>query len=453
MTAPELRTRIQGQVLEPGDPGFEEARSLWNMRFDRRPDLIAQCSGSGDVAAAIEFARSREMQLTVKGGGHSYAAHSVAEGGLLIDLGTMRSIDVDVDAKTVTIGPGVTCGMLDAATQKHGLATTTPTVSSVGVIGAALGGGSGYLGRKYGLTLDNVMSARIVTAGRDEIEVGPDREDDLFWALRGGAGNFGVVTSMQLRLHEVGPQVLAGQIIYPFDDASELFRAYRDFMAEAPDESQCYAFCFRIPPIDVFPESTHGQPVIDFVVYHEDPEAVDFVKPLRDLGETILDMVGPAPYVEVQQGFDANLPKGHRYLSKAHDLGELSDGAIGTMVDHVPEMAGAFTAAYFDPLGGAIGRVDAAETPFAGRSAEFGFHCLAGWIDAEEDDEVMGWASEFHEAMAPHATGGVYVNLIAEDEDERIPAAYGDNYSRLAELKRRWDPSNLFQGNYNIPPS
>ena len=453
MSVPELRTRIKGDVLEPGDPGFEEARSLWNMRLDRRPDLIARCSGSEDVAAAIEFARSREMQLSVKAGGHSYAAKSVADSGLLIDLGAMNSIDVDVDRKTVTIGPGVTCGMLDAATQEHRLATTTPTVSSVGVIGAALGGGSGYLGRKYGLTLDNVMSAQMVTADGDHVDVRPDREEELFWGVRGGAGNFGVVTSMQLRLHEVGPEVLAGQIIYPFDDAAELFRTYRDFMAEAPNEFQCYPFCFRIPPIDVFPESTHGQPVLDFVLYHEDPGAIDFVKPLRDLGDPILDMVGPAPYVEVQQGFDANLPKGHRYLSKAHDLDELSDGAIDTMVEYVPKMVGAFTAAYFDPLGGAIAQIDATETPFAGRSTDFGFHCLAGWIDAEEDDEVMGWASEFHQAMAVHATGGVYVNLIAEDEDERVPAAYGSNYQRLVELKGRWDPSNLFQGNYNIPPA
>lgn len=450
MTASEVRNRIQGDVLEPGDPGFEDARSLWNMRFDRRPDLIARCSGSDDVVAAIEFARSQQIPLAVKAGGHSYAAHSVPEGGLLVDLGAMNNIDVG--ERTVTIGPGVTCGMLDAATQKHGLATTTPTVSSVGVIGAALGGGSGYLARKYGLTLDNIMSAQVVTADGDEVEAGPDREKDLFWGLRGGAGNFGVVTSMELRLHQVGPEVLAGQIIYPFDDAADLFRTYRDFMAEAPNEFQCYPFCFRIPPIDVFPESSHGQPVLDFVLYHEDPEAVDFVKPLRDLGDPILDMVGPAPYVEVQQGFDANLPKGHRYLSKAHDLDELSDGAIDTMVEYVPEMAGAFTAAYFDPLGGAIAEIGAEETPFAGRNADFGFHCLAGWIDAEEDAQVMEWASEFHEVMAPHATGGVYVNLIADDEEERVPAAYGPNYQRLVELKERWDPSNLFQGNYNITP-
>jgi len=444
---------MQGEVLEPADPGFDEARSLWNMRFGRRPDLVARCIASEDVAAAVDFARSNGMQLSVKAGGHSYAAKTVADSGLLIDLSAMKAIEIDLEEDVATIEPGVTCGELDAATQKHGLATTTPTVSSVSVVGAALGGGSGYLGRKYGLTVDNLLSAHVVTADGREIDVGPDREEDLFWALRGGAGNFGVVTSMQLRLHEVGPQVLAGQIIYPFDNAAELFRAYRDFMATAPNEFQCYAFCFRIPPIEVFPKSTHGQPVIDFVVYHEDPEAVDVVKPLRDLGETILDFVGPAPYVEVQQGFDANLPKGHRYLSKAHDLDELSDEAIDTMVEYVPKMVGAFTAAYFDPLGGAIAQIDATETPFAGRSADFGFHCLAGWIDAEEDEEVMAWASEFHEAMAAHATGGVYVNLIAEDEDERVPAAYGPNYQRLVELKGRWDPSNLFQGNYNIPPA
>jgi FAD/FMN-containing dehydrogenase len=445
-------SEIRGDVLEPNDPGFDETRGLWNVKLDRRPDAIARCTSSDDVVTAIDFARNHGARLSVKGGGHSYAANSVADGGLLVDLSPMKAIEVDAEAATATVAGGVSCAELDAATQEHGLATPTPTASSVGVVGAALGGGAGYLSRRYGLTTDNVISAEVVTADGRRVRASADENEDLFWALRGGGGNFGVVTALELQLHEVGPYVLSGQIIYPFHDAGSHLQFFRDFMAEAPDEFQCYPFCFRVPPIDVFPEETHGQPVLDFVIYHQDPEAIDFVRPLRELGEPILDFVGPSLYVEVQQGFDANLPKGQRYLSKAHDLPKLSDGAIDTMVTYVPRMVGAFSAAYFDPLGGAIGRVDPSATAYAGRAATFGFHCIAGWIDPADDDSVTAWASEFHEAMAGHATGGVYVNLIADDETDRVPLAYGANYRRLTELKRAWDPTNLFTSNYNIPP-
>lgn len=444
---------VAGRVLEPGDGGFEEARALWNTRFDRRPDMAVRCATSEDVKTSIDFAHKHGLRLSVKGGGHSYAANSVADGGLLIDLTQMKDIRVDADTRTVTVEGGVTCAEVDAATQTYGLAVPTPTVSSVGVIGAALGGGAGYLSRKHGLMIDNVISAHVVTADGREIRAASDENSDLFWALRGGGGNFGVVTSLELRLHEVGPQVLSGQIIYPFDKAGEYLRSFREFMADAPDEFQCYPFCFRVPPIDMFPEETHGQPVLDFVLYHEDPDAIEFVQPLRELGEPILEVVGASRYVDAQTGFDANLPKGQRYISKAHDLAGLSDGAIDTMVEYVPQMVGPLSAAYFDPLGGAVGRVDPSATPFAGRGTTFGFHIIAGWMDAAEDESVMTWASEFHTAMADHATGGVYVNLIADDETDRTPAAYGDNYARLVELKQQWDPENLFRSNYNIPPA
>ena len=404
------------------------------------------------MKAAVDYARDHGMKLSVKGGGHSYAANSVSDDGLLIDLSLMKKITVDTERRTVAVEGGVTCAEMDAATQEHGLATPSTTVSSVGVIGAALGGGGGYLSRKYGLMVDNMVSASVVTADGSQVRAASDENADLFWALRGGGGNFGVVTSLELRLHEVGPQVLSGQIIYPFDHAGEYLRFFRDFMADAPDEFQCYPFCFRVPPIDVFPEEFHGQPVLDFVLYHEDPDAADFILPLAELGEPILEAAGISRYADAQTGFDANMPKGQRYVSKAHDLGGLSDGAIDTMVEFVPQMVGPLSAAYFDPLGGAVGRVDASATPYAGRGANFGFHLIAGWMDPHDDESVLAWATEFHSAMAEHATGGVYVNLIADDETHRIPSAYGANYTRLVELKQQWDPTNLFSNNYNIPP-
>ena len=443
---------LVGEVFGPGDSGFDDGRGLWNVRFDRRPDLVVRCSTGGDVKAAVDHARETGMRLSVKGGGHSYAANSVTEGGLLIDLSHMKAITVDSEAKSVVVEGGVTCGELDAATQAYGLATPTPTVSSVGVVGAALGGGAGYLTRRFGLTADNVVSVDIVTADGRQVRASADDNPDLFWAVRGGGGNFGVVTSMQLRLHNVGPQVLAGQIIYPFDHAGEYLRFFREFMHDAPNDFQCYPFCFRVPPIDLFPEETHGQPVVDFVVCHQDPDASGFVEPLQNLGEPILNLVGPSSYVDVQTGFDANLPKGQRYTSKAHDLNGLSDGAIDTMVEYVPRMKGAYTAAYFDPVGGAVSRIETSATPYGGRNTQYGFHIIAGWMDASEDESVLTWANEFHGAMAAHATGGVYVNLIADDEPQRIPTAYGDNYTRLIQLKQQWDPNNLFTSNYNIPP-
>jgi FAD/FMN-containing dehydrogenase len=449
----ELARQLDGRLIAPGQDGFDEARSLWNVRFDRKPDLIAHCLSAGDVQATIGFAREQERRLSVKSGGHSYAARSVADGGVLIDLSAMKTLEVDATGKSATIGPGVTCAELDAATQAHGLATPTPTVSSVGVIGAALGGGSGYLARRFGLTLDNVTAAEVVTADGRLLRASADEHPDLFWAIRGGGGNFGVVTSMQLSLHEVGPQVLSGQVIYRFDDAADYLRAYRDFVHEAPDELQSYAFCFRAPPIDLFPAELHGQPLLDFVLCHQDAEAADVVRPLRELGTPVLDAVGPTPYVKTQAAFDANLPAGQRYLSKAHDLDTLSDGAIDTMVEHVNRMVGPFTAAYFDPLGGAISRVATGATAYAGRASRYGFHIIAGWTDAEEDAAVVGWASGFAAAMAHHANGGVYVNLIADDEVGRVPAAYGRNLPRLRELKRIWDPENLFQSNQNIEPA
>ncbi len=271
--------------------------------------------------------------------------------------------------------------------------------------------------------------------------------------MRGAGPNFGVATSLQVRLHPVGPEVLAGQIIYPFDGVAGHLRFFRDFMDDAPDGFQCLPFMIRIPPVEPFPERLHGHPALDFVVYHVDPDAADFVMPLRELGETILDAVEPLAYTTVQQTFDAALPYGERYYSKAHYLDELSDASIDVVAAHAPDLKGPFSAAYLEPLGGAIGRVDPSATPFGGRSAGYSFHILTGWVEEADDEAVMASARRFHDAMAPHATGGVYVNLLGDDEDGRVPAAYGDNYQRLVELKTEWDPDNLFRMNHNIEPS
>lgn len=451
MDTRELSSQVDGSVLRAGDEGFDERRSVWNARFDRKPDVIVACRSTADVAAAVRWGGEREMPLCVKGGGHSYAAHTVGDGGLLLDLSPMSGIKVHPEERRVSVQAGATWAQLDAATQHHGLATTGPTASSVGVAGSTLGGGTGWLSRKFGHALDNLVSAELVTTRGEVITASAEKEPELFWGLRGAGQNLGIATSLEFTLHEVGPQVLAGQIIYPFDDAERMLATFAELMAAAPDEFQCLPFTFRVPPIDAFPAEFHGQPVLDFVVFHTDPAATETVAPLQSLGTPILDAVGPTEYTAVQQAFDANLPAGQRYYSTAHDLAALTPAAITDFCGFVRTSEGAFTASYFEPKGGAAGRVPADATAMGGRAAGYGFHALAGWTDADDDASVMRWAHEFGRAMSAHATGGVYVNLIADDENDRIPSAFSDP-SRVAALKRAWDPGNVLHGNHNVVP-
>lgn len=448
----ELAGKIKGAVVGPDDAAYDDARHVWNARFDRRPDLIARCVDAGDVAAAVRWARSNSVRISVKGGGHSYAGNTVADDGLLIDLSPMTGIKVQPDARLAIVEAGATWAQLDSATQHHGLATTGVTASSVGVAGSTLGGGSGWLSRRFGNAIDNLAAVELVTAEGEQIRASDDENRDLFWALRGAGPNFGVATSFEFRLHDVGPQVLAGQIVYPFDEAESLLRSFRTFMAEAPDDFQCFPFTFRVPPIDPFPEQFHGQPALDLVVFHLDPAAIDVVQPLRELGETMLDVVVPTPYTAAQQAFDANLPAGQRYYSKAHDIAELTDGAIEDFAAHVRRMEGPLSVAYLEPRGGEVTRIPQGASAAGGRDAPYSFHIIAGWTDADNDEPVMAWAQGFSDAMAAHATGGVYVNLIAEDEPHRVASAFSD-HDRLRTMKRKWDPENIFRSNHNVLPA
>jgi FAD/FMN-containing dehydrogenase len=410
------------------------------------------CRGTGDVAASVRWAVERDVSVFIKGGGHAYAGNTVGSGGLLLDLSPMSGIKVRPEARRVTVQAGATWAELDSTTQHHGLATPGPTVSSIGVAGSTLGGGTGWLSRAYGHSLDNLVSVELVTVRGEVLTASADTEAELFWGLRGAGHNLGVVTSLEFDLHEVGPQVLAGQIIYPFDDAERMLAAFVDFMRSAPDEFQCFPFTFRVPPIDAFPAEFHGQPVLDFVIFHTDPGAAGTVAPLQSLGTPILNLVGPAEYTAVQKSFDANLPAGQRYYSSGHDLADLTPAAIADFARFVRSSQGAFTASYFEPHGGAAGRVPADATAMGGRDAGYGFHVLAGWTDPGEDASVMQWARDFSAAMGAHATGGVYVNLIADDEADRVPTAFSD-LGRVAALKREWDPTNTLHGNHNIRPT
>jgi FAD/FMN-containing dehydrogenase len=452
MNTSELHTPVDGPVLLPGDEEYERARTLWNARFDRRPELVVQCLSLSDVAAAVRWAVGRGLPVAVRGGGHSYAGHTVADGGMLLDMSGLSGVKVRPEEKRVAVQAGATWAELDAATQYYGLAATGPTVSSVGVAGSMLGGGTGWLSRAFGHGVDNLVSLELVTMSGETVTASPETNSELFWGLRGAGHNLGVVTALELALHDVGPEVLAGQVIYPFDDAERMLAEFAEFMRTAPDDFQCLPFTFRVPPIDAFPAEYHGQPVLDFVVFHTDPTALQVVAPLRKLGTPILDTVGPARYTDVQQSFDPNLPGGARYYSTAHDLTDLTEAAIADFAQFVRSSRGALTASYVEPKGGACSRVDTGQTAMGGRDAGYGFHVIAGWLDPAEDAETMAWAHEFGAAMSAHATGGVYVNLIAEDESQRIPNAFSDA-DRVARLKRTWDPANLLRANHNVEPA
>lgn len=454
ITIDKLADAIHGNVLRPGDEHYEEGRALWNARFDRRPTLIIQCECVEDVQRAVVFSRDNRLSLSVKGGGHSFAANTVGEGSLLIDLSLMKQIEIDPASQRARIESGLKWGEVDPLVQNYGLASPGGTVSTVGVAGYTLGGGMGYLARKYGMAIDNLLSVDLVTADGRVVHASSRENPDLFWAVRGGGGNFGVVTSFEFRLHRVGPEVTAGQVFHRFEDTPDLLRTYSDFMVTAPEEIQCYPFFLRIPPIDMFPEELHGQLALDFVVFHAGvgPEAESALQPLVEAGDPFLSAVGPQPYTSVLQTFDAGLPAGQRYESRAQDFNAITDGVIETMMEQLPGMVGCFTSAYLSAQGGAIARVDPAATAFPHRDALFSLHIMAGWAESQQDEEVTRWVQQFHDAMRPHATGGVYVNVLGTGEEERVGCAYGANYERLAEMKRKWDPDNLFRMNHNIPP-
>jgi FAD/FMN-containing dehydrogenase len=451
----DLRARFRGPLLAPSAPRFDEARKGWNGLVDRRPAAIIRCAGVADVIAAVRLAGQEDVPLAVKSGGHDFAGKSTSEGGLLVDLSDMDGVRVDPEGRTVRVEAGARWRDVDHETQAFGLATTGGTVSSVGVAGYVLGGGTGYLSRKHGLALDNLVSADVVTADGRLVTASADQHSDLFWGLRGAGANLGIVTSFELRLHELSTQILAGQIIHAFEDANDVLRFCAEYLPQAPEALQCYPFLLKLPPLEVIPEAYHGKPALDLVVaFAGTPEEGEGgLHELRGVGDPILDGVFPQPYTAVQQTFDLGMPAGVNWYSRAQYLEDLPDAAMDTLLAHCAQIPGPYSSAYLEPAGGAIGRVDPGATAFPHRTAPFGFHVVGGWSDPAEADEVTAWAETLHAAMVPFSTGGVYVNLLGVGEGEdRVRAAYGANWGRLVKVKRAWDPDNLFRGNQNVPP-
>lgn len=453
-TLDELATTLRGRLLLPEHDGYDAARTVWNGMVDRRPAAIALCESAADVIACVRFARSNGLPLSVKAGGHQAAGKAVCDGGLVVDLSEMDGVRVDPETRTARVEPGATLGQFDGEAQSFGLATTAGVHSGTGVAGLTLGGGIGWLARSFGLASDNLVAADVVTADGELVYASEDEHPELFWALRGGGGNFGIVTSFEFQLHPVGPEVLTAQLFHRLEEAEQVLRAYRDVMAEAPDELACYPMILKVPPLEGFPTELHGRPALALVGCYSGPitDGEAAVAPLAAIGNPFVEVVAPMPYATFQSSFDAGAPDGARYYARAHLLPELSDAAISALVDQVEELPGDFSMMFLESLGGAIARKPADATAWPHRDAAYGFAVQAGWTDPADDDAEIAWVRRVHEAMTPHATGGVYVNYLDGDEADRVTDAYGDHYRRLARIKQEWDPDNLFRANHNITP-
>ena len=453
--AEKFASELSGALLRPGDDGYAEARDVYNAMFDhRQPALIAQCRNTDDVVAAVNFARTSGMELAVKGGGHSIAGFSVCDGGLVIDLSPMKHVDVDPDARIARAQPGVLLGELDAATQEHGLATPLGFVSVTGIAGLTLNGGIGFLARKHGLSCDNLIGAEVVLADGTVVRASDTENPDLMWGLRGGGGNFGIVTSFEYRLHDVSEVYMVMRFYDPSAMAA-VMRTFGDVAPGLPDEVVAYVATATVPESEMFPPELHnqfkGMLLLGYVGGEEDGKAA--LAPLLDeVPEPDLEMAMPLPWVAAQSMQDEDMPRGRQNYWKAGNLSELSDDAIKVFLDSASTATSPFCQPGVLLLGGAMGRVGETDTAYCGRSATFNFSVDNMWVDPAENDEQIAWARSFYDAMTPYLTEGFYLNFASEETAVRVRDAYGPNYDRLVELKRTYDPTNLFRLNQNIRP-
>ena len=451
----QLKADLRGDVLVPGDPGYDEARVIWNAMIDKRPAVIARCAGTEDAVRVVNFAREEGVPLAVRGAGHNIAGKGTCDGGILLDLSGMTAVRVAPESRRATAEGGATLGDLDGATLAHGLATPVGINSTTGIGGLTLGGGFGWLSRKHGLTADNLVSAEVVTAGGDVIRASASEHADLFWALRGGSGNFGVVTNFEFRLHPVGPDLLSGLYVFPMSEGKSVLRQYRAFMAGAPDDLCVWVVMRKAPPLPFLPEDVHGTDVVVLALAHAgDPDAgAELVRPLGGFGTVLGSHVGVQPFAAWQQAFDPLLTPGARNYWKSHNFHGLDDGFIDVALDYASRLPSTQCELFIAALGGAASRPDGGATAYPHRDARFVMNIHGRWDDAADDDRCVSWARDAFDACTPFATGGVYVNFITADEDDRVRAAYGSNYDRLAKVKRQYDPANLFSANFNIVPA
>ncbi len=454
-TAREELSGFHGTLIGPEDAAYEEARNVYNGMIDRRPGLIAQVADADDVASAVRFAAAHELLLAVRGGGHNGAGLGTCDGGVVIDLSGLKGVEVDADARTAAVGGGSTWGEVDAATGEHGLATPSGIISTTGVGGLTLGGGLGHLTRKCGLAIDNLIGADVVLANGEQVRASADENPDLFWALRGGGGNFGVVTRFEFRLHEVGT-VIAGPTFWPVEDGAEVLSAYREFLPAAPRELNGFFLYGSVPPGDPFPEELHLRKVSGVVwcyVGGEEEAAKAMAPLLESLPEPLLHGVQPMPHAALQGAFDGVYPRGDQWYWRADFVNEIPDEAVEAHAKHGPEMPTWKSTMHMYPIDGAAHDVDPADTAWSYRDATWGSVFAGVDPDPANVDAIRRWTIDYQEALHPYSAGGAYVNMMMNEGRERVRASYRDNYDRLAQVKGEYDPDNLFRVNQNIEPN
>ena len=447
-----FRASIKGSVVRPEDSNYDEVRKIWNAMIDRRPAAIVQCADSADVQRAISFAGENRLELTIRGAGHNIAGNAICENGMMIDLSTLRKVSVDANKRRALVDPGATLGDFDAAAQAHGLATPVGINSTTGIAGLTLGGGFGWLTRQHGLTIDHLLSAEVVTADGQKRVASEKENADLFWALRGGGGNFGVVTKFEFGLHPVGPEVLAGLLVFPLQEGKQVLSRYREFMKSAPEELNVWIVMRKAPPLPFLPEAVHGKEVVVFAVFYAGDlsKGQKLVDQLRGFGSLQGEHVGPAPYANWQQAFDPLLTAGARNYWKSHNFTELSDGIFNTMIEYAGKLPSPHCEVILACISGAANRVAPDATAYRHRDAKFIMNVHGRWESPADDQKCIAWSRELFKAASPFASAGAYVNFMTEEEGDRVAAVYGANYQRLSEIKRKYDPNNLFHFNQNI---
>jgi FAD/FMN-containing dehydrogenase len=450
-----LKAGLRGVLIFPGDEGYDKARTIWNAMIDRRPGLVIQCAGVSDVKAAVDFVRSNGLCSSVKGGGHNIAGSAVCENGVLIDLSGMHSVRIDPKGKIGHVEPGATLADFDLEAQAFGLATPLGINSTTGVAGLTLGGGFGWISRKFGMTIDNLLAMDVVTADGQFLRVSATENADLFWALKGGSGNFGIVTRFEFQLHELGPNVLSGLVVYKLEEAAGALKKYREFMKQADENTTVWTVLRKAPPLPFLPAEIHGKEIIVFAIcYAGDPEAgKKAIEPVRHFGTVVGEFIGVQPFRMWQQAFDPLLTPGARNYWKSHNFTDLSDGAIDVTIKYIRNLPSPHSEIFFGAIGGATMRPKPDAAAYSHRDAAFVCNVHGRWETAAEDKAGMDWARGFYRDTAEYATGGVYVNFLTDDESDRIKSAFGSNYDRLVQIKKKYDPQNLFRSNQNIVPA
>ena len=449
-----LAEMLLGRVIGPDDSRYDEARAVWNGMVDRRPALVVRCAGAADVITCLDFARGHGLPVSVRGGGHGVAGKAIRDGALMVDLSSMRDVHVDPKARVARVGGGATWAATDHETQAFGLAVTGGVDSRTGVGGLTLGGGVGYLARAYGLTVDSLLSADVVLADGRSVTASADEHPDLYWALRGGGGGFGVVTEFEFRLHPLGPEVMTAQAFHSVEEARAALIFYRDYLAAAPEDVGCFALFVSVPPVAPFPEDRWGKTALAFVACHAGSleNGARDLAPLAEFGTPFVSAVVPMPYADLQRSFDASAPDGARFYWKAQYFDELPDAALETLAGGVDPLPGPYSTVFLEPLGGAVARIDPSATAFPHRRARFGLGIASGWADPAHDAAAIAWTRSLHEAMAPYSSGGVYVNYLDRDDEHRARAAFGANLTRLAQIRSVYDRDGVFSSHERPVP-